>query len=315
MLARARVLRAAGRAGGGKDVALSVAAAAERAGAARVAAEAQLLAGQLSEELKEVGAEDRLRLAIAAADAVGDDESRARGWLTLVVHYAERHEFPASVGAEQQAEAIISRLGSPQLLDAELFKQRGKRLIQQDDAEGAELAFEHSRALLLKHRPKDDALVMMAENNYLASLGDGDSAKALAGLRALALLREQVLGSNHPETAVAHENVGALLLSLKQCPEAEREVRGALAARFAAGEPNLLRLGKDQTLLARVLECLGRLDDAIAAQRAGVAQLSQGGEPEASRRAELSYLAELLKTAKRSPAEVKEVEDAIKQPD
>jgi eukaryotic-like serine/threonine-protein kinase len=308
-LARARVLHAAGRLGEGKEAALAVAGAAEQEGARRVASEAALLVGQLSAELGEVGAEDRLKRAISAADAVGADEERAQGWMALVVYYADRSEFPAALSAEAQAEAIVQRLGSPELLEAELFNQRGRRLTSQGDPDGAEEAFEHARALLLKHRPEDDALVMRAQNNYLGSLEPED---ALEGFRALAVLRERVLGPTHPETALTHHNIGAVLLKLERCPEADVEVGLALASRLSAGEPSPLRLGAEHKLRAQVLACLKRPEDAIAEERAAVDLLRRGGERDATMRLELNFLHELLAQANHPPAELEDVERQLK---
>ena len=171
----------------------------------------------------------------------------------------------------------------------------------------------NTAATRLKHRPEDDALVMRAQNNYLVALLGHDPLAALKGLQGLALLRQRVLGPNHPETALAHENISAVLLRLQRCEEAEREVRTALAALQSAGETNPLRLGSDQALLARTLWCLHRPEPAIAALEQGVALLQQGAAPEASLRPELLYLQTLLIEAKHPLADQERVQEALKQ--
>lgn len=287
-LARARVLRALGRLADAKQSAQLAAEEAEDAGAVRVAAEARLLAGQLAAELREEGAERRLHFAIVSAEAVGADEQRAQAWMALIAFHADRRDFEQARFALTQAEAIVERLGSPELLDSELSNQRGRLLAQQGDAEGAHRAFIRALELLRKHRPEDDARVMRALNNSLVSSPDAPA--AIEGLRALVKARERTLGSDHPETALTQDNLAERLQREGHCEEAEVEVRGSIERRLRAGEPNPMRVGRGYSLLARVLKCRSRVPESIAAERKAIELFEQGHEDPVRLRPELNFL-------------------------
>jgi tetratricopeptide (TPR) repeat protein len=312
-LSNARVLRALGKLSRAKEAAQLAAEAAEDANAKRVAAEARLLAGQLSAELGEEGAERRLNLAIISAEAVGADEQRARAWMALITFHAKRKEFEAALFAVTQAEAIVERLGSPELLEAELNNERGFMLNQQGDAEGAFSALSRALALLRKHRPDDDALVMRGLNNTL--LATPDARAAIEGFRQLLQLRERVLGADHPETALTQFNLAGRLLRAQRCDEAEREVRGALERSLRAGEPDALVIGREYSLQARVLKCQGSVAASIDAERDAIKSFEQGNEHSARLRAKLNFLLARLVEAGASPAQQDEVKQELSRLD
>jgi hypothetical protein len=266
-LSRARVLRAAGRYADGITAALEVAANAEEVKATRVQAEAQLLAGLLSAELRRPDTESLLQSAIGLAERAGSDEERARGWISLVGFYSERERFEDAHHAASVAKDISTRLGHPDLLEAERHNQLGMLSTREGDAEGAQKAFEQTLLLRRRHAPPSHPLVTRALTNHALSLPPAEGQPLL--LEVLKV-REQTLGPNHPETAVAEHNVGVVMLGNGSCQGARIHVGKALAIRQLMPQADPARLGREYVVLARAQECLGQLDSAVQGLEAGI---------------------------------------------
>ncbi len=309
-LGHARVLRAAGRYAEGMSAALEVAADAHEAKAMRVEAEAKLLAGQLSAELRRPDAESLLKSAIAIAERAGSDDERARAWMALVGWYADRERLEAAHQAANTAEDISTRLGKPDLLEAQRLNQLGQLATREGDEEEAREAFQQTLVLRRRHFPPSHPLVTRALTNYALSLPADEGQPSL--LEVLKI-REETLGPTHPETAVAEHNVAAVMLGNGACEGAKTHVGKALAIRQQMPHADPSRLGKEFALLSRAQECLGELDDAAKGMEQGIEAMRQGGAPDAELRRELNHLKDLLERLNRPKAELDRVTEALKQ--
>jgi tetratricopeptide (TPR) repeat protein len=309
-LAPARVLRAAWRFEDARAVATDVAAEAAERGAPHVLAEAQLLAGQLSADLQEPSAPQRLQRAIELAEAAGSDEVRARAWMTLISLHALRREFPVARDADKQAVAIVQRLGWPEVLEAQLRNQEGNLQLALGDLDGAHTAYLRQRELLQRYRPETDPLVSRATNNVLLS---GGSEGRIEGFQALLERTSAALGPNHPETLFTRHNLAAALLASGRCEEATAEVGAVLDTRLTGGPHHQPLLQGEYLLQARTLACLKRYPEALAAHRKGFELLQQSSAPETEQRTELSWQLTLMRDAGSPPVELARVEQELKQ--
>ena len=117
-LARARVLRAAGKYAEAEQIAGEVRNDAEDAEARLLFAEALVLIGEISAELRRSDAEQLLRFALAASERVANDELRARAWIALIAWYAHWGKQPEARFADSQANAILGHMGRPMVLES-----------------------------------------------------------------------------------------------------------------------------------------------------------------------------------------------------
>lgn len=309
-LSRARVFRAAGRYVDGMSAALEAAADAHEAKAWRVEAEAQLLAGQLSAELRRPDAEALLKSAVSLAERSGSDDERARAWIGLVGWYSERDRFDAAHDALNAAEDVTVRLGRPELLEALRLTQLGQLATREGELDQARQAFQRALALRRKHYPPSHPLVTRALTNHALSL---PPAEAQPLLLEVLQIRQQQLGPNHPETAVAEHNVGVVMLGNGSCQGARTHVASALSIRQQMPQADPARLGREFVVLARAQECLGELEDAAAGMEHGVEAMRQGGAPDLELRRELNHLRDLLERLERPQADLDRVTEALRQ--
>lgn len=309
-LSRTRVLRAAGRYAEGVSAALEVAADAHEEKAFRVEAEAQLLAGLLSAELRRPDAESLLKSAVSLAERAGSDEERARAWVGLIGWYSERDRFDAAHEAASAADDITSRLGHPEFLEALRLTQVGQLATREGELGQARVAFQQVLALRRKRYPPWHPLVTRALTNHALSL---PAAEAQALLLEVLQIRQAQLGPTHPETAVAEHNVGVVMLGNGSCQGARRHVAAALSIRQQMPQADPARLGREFVVLARAQECLGELDDAAAGMERGIEAMRQGGAPDAELRRELNHLRDLLERLERPTEELERVSEALRQ--
>lgn len=310
-LSRARVLRAAGRYAEGLSAALEVASTAHDDKALQVEAEAQLLAGQLAAELRRPDAESFLKSAASLAERAGADDERASAWIALVGWYSERDRFDAAHDAAATAEDITTRLGQPDLLEAQRLGQLGQLLTREGDVPAAREAFQKALTLRRRHFPPPHPLVTRALTNHALSL---PAAEAQPLLLEVLRVREQTLGPTHPETALAEHNVGVVMLGNGSCQGARTHVGRALAIRQQMPQ-DVARLGREHAVLARAQECLGELEAAAQSLERGVEAMRQGGAPDAELRRELNHLLDLLERLERPREELDRVTEALRQLD
>lgn len=308
-LARVRVLRAAGQYAEGVVAANEVVERARVAGAPRVEAEGQLLAGQLYAELGRPDAEPVLQRAVLLAEAAGADEERARAWLSLITLYAEREDFERASEASEQAAAVLERLGRPAHLEAQHQNQLGQLRKAQGDHEGAAACFARALELRLQQFDAAHPLVSRAQTNAGLSLPP-DRARPL--LEQVLATRAQAFGERHPETAAAAHNLGVVLLELN-CEEALVPLRRALAIRLLQSPVDVTRLAREHFALARAHECLEQLELAAAEQVKGVALLMGQGSSERREdlRREVEWLRGLFTRLGRAPAELERLQSVL----
>lgn len=264
-LAHVRVLKSAGRYGDALDDALAVAAQAHAERAPRVQAEAQLLVGQLSSLLRHPDTETRLTETVKLAEQASADEERARAWLLLITWYASRGDFESATRATEQADAILDRLGRPDLLEAAFQNQLGVRLMQQGDESAVE-HFQRAIALLRAHYGKSHAFVLTAVTNYALAI------PAKEGRPLLEKVLEQravTFGEDHPETANAAHYLGVVLTSLD--PKAALvPLTRALEIWKRQKSPDTCRLAGEHFALARAHLALAEPKPTAEEQRLGI---------------------------------------------
>ncbi len=304
-LARARVLKTAGKFDEALTQALEVLDEAADEQLPLVEAEAQLLAGEIHSQLRHAEAKGYLESALALGEALGNDELRARAWIAMMPTCLEAACDAAF--AARMADTVVERLGRPPLLEASRLNAAGLIAFGRRDLETAEKAFREALQLREAHLPKDHPLIARSLNNLAWTLPDD---RRVPVLESTLEVRRKLFGEGHPETAGAYHNLGEALLRVKRCAEASQRYSSALAV-WQAGT-DAARLGIEQRALAEAKVCLARLDDAIALLRLAIANLKAGNAPATERRRALELLIKLLTDTYRPPAEVEPLKDEIR---
>ncbi|MFT3711587.1 MAG: protein kinase [Archangium sp.] len=300
-LAPAFVLRAEGKTDEARLKASTVATAAD--GAPRVKAEAMMLAAQLRAEALKGESDEFLTTAIYAAEAVGNDELRAMGYISLISFHANREEIPAAEAAEKHASALVARLGSPPLLRAPLLNAQGTFEFAKNKLGDAHAKYQELKTLLLQSRDASDPSVLRAENNLLLS---GDVSLQVPGFEKLVKQSADELGDAHPETLLSRHNLASALLNNGECGRAETILTALIDTRLT-GAPHLKRsLASDFALRARVWECLGQPEKAIADQEENLTRMV-GSDKQRSEELKWQFL------EKRKAGRKKEQLDAVRK--
>ncbi|WAS97262.1 serine/threonine-protein kinase [Nannocystis punicea] len=244
-IATARALRRAGKLSQARAHAQAAHARAQELGLTWPAAEALVEVGRAQAELAEdlVAAEQGLADAVWAAEASGDVEAAADGWIELVNVRRARAEYPTAEEAARRADAAVHRLA--------------------DDARAAQLAMQvgqlHSArgqydAALASYRAGlagFEALGAAHETDAARARSDigvglqrqGHHEAALASFQQAAEALERSLGADHPDLATVRNNIGATLSRLGRRTEAVALFRQVLAGReraFGRGHPRTL---------------------------------------------------------------------------
>jgi tetratricopeptide (TPR) repeat protein len=250
-----------------------------------------MLAAQLRAEAGRREADEFITTAIYAAEAVGNDELRAMGYITLISFHANRDEIPAAEVAEKHASALVTRLGAPPLLRAPLLNAQGTFEFAKGNLPEAHEKYRELKELLLLTREADDPSVMRADNNLLLS---GDATLQVAGFERLVKQSRDELGDTHPETLLSRHNLASALLNTGECKAAEGILTELIDLRTSGGQHLKRSLANEYALRARVWECLGDRPKAIADQRENLSRDNLGADNQ--RHKELTWLfAELLK--------------------
>lgn len=294
LLGNARVLRAAGKYPEAISDALRCATLAEAARDGHRQAEAQLLAGQLFADLRRLDAEDALRRAVALADAVGDDEGRAEAWLALAGWYAQRNRMDLAKDATQQADAVVARVGRPDLLEAALHAQQGTVWAYAGDSEKARQAFDTALSLRRRHLAEEHPLVLTALASRATQLPRTPSpaqlAEAIGDLEAVRATSARVFGAGHPQTVLAESQLGRVLLVGRDFEGARVRLAHAVALAAPQEQSDPIRLGRLHAALSRALAGLGRWPEAVDTAERGAQLLEAGDAPEDELEAELVRL-------------------------
>ncbi|MEW5742518.1 MAG: serine/threonine-protein kinase [Myxococcota bacterium] len=294
LLGTARVMRAAGKYPEAISDALRCAALAEEAHQGQLQAEAQLLAGLLFSDLRRLDAEDALRKAITVSEAAGADEERARAWVALAGWYAQRNKLQEAREASQQAEAVVLRLGRPDLLEAERLTQLGTLYSYGGEREKAREAFDAALALRKRHLPDDHPLVLSALANRAGQLprspDDDEVAEAVGDLQTVLATSIRVFGEAHPQTALAEYQLGRALLIAGDYDAALQQLSRAAQSSEGQVESDPVRVGRVHTALSRAFSALGRWQEAVREGERGAQLLVDGSAPDEEVEAEVRRL-------------------------
>jgi tetratricopeptide (TPR) repeat protein len=231
----------------------------------RVEAKALLLKGTAEIKIKNYeAAEKSLRESLRRADVARDDETRAKGWITLLRLIASRKtEFDGVDDLAADASAALERLGDAPLLWADYYTNLGTISKARNDPDKA-LEF-HAKALEIRQSELGERSVQVAVSrintaNALRIKGEYERAEPLS--RAGYEVMRDVLGQWHPYTGTAAFNLVAILGGRaatandadKEAFFAEMEtlLRDALAG-------NERRMGKDHRSAGTIINNLAQL--------------------------------------------------------
>jgi len=281
LLARGRNRLELGRYEEGLSFAQKASARAETAGHLPSQARAALLEGILRQRLSDfAGAERELARARRLADRGGDDETRARALITLVlvVGYHVGDVARASALAED-AWAALERLGDAPRLEAQLHGHLGSLASAQ--AQWNEAQEHHRKALEIRERElgSDHSEVGISLNNLANALtSSGKHAEAERMHRRALGIFENLLGPNHPHVAISLNNIANSIQAqahpdgdvVSAAERAEPLYRRAIEIREKVFGPSHALLASPYNNLAEALRNAGRLDEAIEAYRHAV---------------------------------------------
>lgn len=294
LLGSARVLKAAGKYPEAIVDALRCAALAEEAHAGHLEAEAELLAGQLFAELRRLDAEPTLKKAVTLAETVGADEERAEALIALAGWYAQRGRPEEASDASQEADAVVARLGRPDLLEAERLTQLGTLRAYAGEREEARQAFDAALTLRRRHLPEEHPLVLSALANRAGQLPRSPSPAQLAqsrsDLESVLATCVRVFGESHPQTALAEYQLGRVLLLAEDFEGARLHLEHATALAKSQEDADPARIGRVRNALSRALAALGRWPEAMDTGERGVELLLAGNAPDAELEGELRRL-------------------------
>ncbi len=317
-LAKAHVLRAAGKYDDAQEKALEVAGDAREQQSREVEAEAELLVGELFTEKRRSDAEVHLKKAILLADGVANDELRANAWLGLVNWYTIRGRTVEPSEALKTAQEIVSRLGAHPLLRASYLMQKGALDEVKGHLDEARESFGEAVAIRRRLLPPDHPLLLVALTRLALVSPPGEGRPVLLDvLHAV----QRLFGPDHPETAAAWQSLGTIELrsiespgpNAERCSAALDDFTQALTIREKTRKSDPARLGRSHAALARALERCDQPEASLPHKREAVQLLEEGGATEAELLWELFSLRDLLLKLERPQVEVAAVEATIKR--
>jgi tetratricopeptide (TPR) repeat protein len=265
-LSRAQALAEAGKYRDALPLVEGVAREADALGYRPLQAEALLQGGRLQIRTGDVkGSEATLERAVTAADAAGDDATRAQAYSALVFNVGAlqaRHEFVAFFN--EQARAAIDRLGGDPGIDGQRRGNFAAALRRQGKSDEALREQEASVAALERaFGPESRQVLTGLYGLGNAHLGRRDLDAAADAFRRYLERSERALGPHHPSVAEGLSGLGTVLIvqarSAEAAPHLERAlaiIEGALGAESNALTPYLDNLGSalaDQGQHARAL--------------------------------------------------------------
>ena len=270
-LAQAKALKVVGRAGQALPSATAQVERARKLGYAPLLAEALHLQGDLLEVTGDLkGAERATHEAIWAAEEGHADGVAAAAWVELVFVVGDRQARTAEGRLfAEHARAAIRRAGGDRALHSKLLNNLGNVLYREGRHDEALEKLRESAALF--ESLSDDIQFANTTNNLgvvLRALGRNDEAIA-AGERSL-VIKERVLGKEHPAVGVSLTNLGAALAEAGQHARALPMMERGLRIKESALGPRHHSVGIAWTNLGGLLRDMKRCQDALPAYQRGL---------------------------------------------
>jgi tetratricopeptide (TPR) repeat protein/predicted Ser/Thr protein kinase len=231
-LADARAKEAAGRYDASLAVAQSVVDEAAALGYTPIVAEARLRLGSALERTGDFArAEQEYLESIWHAEAARHEVVAADAWVRLVwVTGVERGDTAAGEMWARFAEAAVQRVGTDELLRAELTHNRAGVLYRQRRLDEAFELYREALEVQQRLLGPDDPLVAMSFNHMgNVKIEQGDLTTAAEYVTRSYELRKRVLGERHPKVAASINNLGAIALKQTQPQKALDYAEQALA--------------------------------------------------------------------------------------
>jgi tetratricopeptide (TPR) repeat protein len=225
---------------------------------------------------KAVALQERTR---RLADAAGDDELRTRALIELAAYRLNTSEYPASLAFLEEAEAVLTRLGSRRDLRARVAGVRGLVEVELGQLDQAMAHGAEAVRLLEERGPPEDTLLAMEIARSSGAYQRARNYKRAIELleRAIAILERIHLG-DHPTVADLLSTMGGLLIQSERREEAISVLQRSIQIRtvyFGANHPTLA--GAMQNLGAAYRQ-LGRIDEAEAIATRALALMRQRKE-------------------------------------
>ena len=271
--AEVRALLVSGAYADGQARAETLVEAARELGHWPLTAEALLYLGRLADaQFQAEAAEQTLVEAVLAAQAGGHERIAAEAFLRLARAVGLRlNDLERARRLADQAREVITRLGAPPILAADLEDLAGTLLTQEAryDAAGARLrrALElRAAALGADHPAVGNSLIRLG--NVDMARGELEAARDFFG-RALAI-SQRARGPWHPTTASGFARLGTVSFELGAYDEALASYRRALEIRRRSLGPDHVRVAVSLTDIANVLTVRERYQEALDNYRAAL---------------------------------------------
>jgi len=246
-------------------------------------AEADYLQGALEVELGDAThAEPTLQAAVLAAEAGRHDEIAARARTALVSLVGlGKAEYARAQAMAPFAAAAIARMGGDPDIESELEEALGGIAHEQRQIDVAAEHFE--RALMIEeraHGPDDPRTAQAVHGMGVATLAQGDPARAAAWFARALAIDERALGLNHPQVARELHSLGSAQLAEGRGELAVALLRRALAIRELALGPDHPMYASNLSDLACALRAEHQDDEALAIERRAAATSVRGTGPD-----------------------------------
>ncbi|HEU4536662.1 MAG TPA: tetratricopeptide repeat-containing protein kinase family protein, partial [Polyangiaceae bacterium] len=282
-LARAQALAEAGKYREALPIAAGAVAAAEAIGYRPALAEALVQYGRQQTRSGDVkGAEATFRRSITAADAAGDDVTRAQAYSGLLFNLGTlqaKGEFVPLVN--EQAQAALARAGGDPGIDGQRRANLAAALRRQGKFDEARLEYEGALVSLERAFGPESRQVLIGlyglGNTHL-SRKDFDAARA--AFQRYLELSERALGPLHPSVAEGLSGLGTVLMVQLHFDEASKHLGRALAIMEGAVGPESQALTPYLDNLGSSLSELGRHEGALDCFRRSLALTEKQLGPE-----------------------------------
>jgi tetratricopeptide (TPR) repeat protein len=251
-LGRVDVLDHAGQAGAARGIAEPALSKARETRDGQITAKALLALGRIRAELDDPSAEAMLLDAVTTAEAAGDDELVARGFISLATEIGyHRGQLDRGIEWTRHAEAALTRLGGDDVLEPVRLHALGSLLWKKGRLDEATASLERAQQLLEARHGRDSAAVasvLVARARVVSDRGEPAEALRLDEQALAAYERE--LGSDHPYCASVLSNLSFEAMVLGKSEQAEHAAARAAAILEA-------KLGPTNRKLALPLDNLG----------------------------------------------------------
>ena len=261
---RVRVLLAAGRLDQALDVAEAAAARADAQGDPALRAEALVTLGHvLTKRKDEARAVEVLKDAVWAAEAGGNVEQAAWGWIELISVLPLLGRYDEAQAAVERAGAVVHRLGDP---NARLVFAANRAVLASMQGRYAE-ALEQHRQILEEGTTvwgPDDPQITRTHVNIAATLGHlGRLDEAIQNMQVALAQHERRYPGTHPMAVPMISNLGVFQFKQGDIPAARATFERSLAMAEELFEPTDPHMISILTNLAQIDYAQGRLDSAL----------------------------------------------------